>query len=111
MRAVLALGGGPHRAVRGLAVAGQGAVTGHEGVGVQPVPRGLLGRGWQPPPHHDLLQSERVQGQSQISLTNERFSRKACVILTTILIHDSVKHRYDNSIISSSAKMKNSELE
>ena len=75
MRAVLALGGGPHRAVRGLAVAGQGAVPGHEGVGVQPVPGGLLGRGRQPPPHHDLLQSEHVrQGQSQISLTNERFS-------------------------------------
>ena len=75
MRAVLALGGGPHRAVRGLAVAGQGAVPGHEGVGVQPVPGGLLGRGRQPPPHHDLLQSEHGhQGQSQISLTNERFS-------------------------------------
>ena len=66
MRAVLALGGGPHRAVRGLAVAGQGAVPGHEGVGVQPVPGGLLGRGRQPPPHHDLLQSEHGhQGQSQ----------------------------------------------
>ena len=106
MRAVVGLGGRSHGAVRGLAIAGKG--PGHEGVGVQPVPGGLLGRGRQPPPHHNLLQSERGQGQSQISLTNERFSRKACVILTTILIHDSVKHRYDNSIISSSAKMKNS---
>ena len=58
MRAVLAFGWSPHGAVRGLAVAGQGSVAGHEGVCVQPVPGGLLGRGREPPPHHDLLQSE-----------------------------------------------------
>ena len=57
MRAVLGLGGRSHRAVRGLAVAGQGPR--HKGVGVQSVPGGLLGRGRRPPPHHDLLQSER----------------------------------------------------
>ena len=53
----MAFGGSSHRAVRGLAVTGQG--PGHEGVGVQPVTGGLLGRGRQPPPHHHLLQSER----------------------------------------------------
>ena len=59
MRAVLAFCWSSHGVVRGLAVAGQGpGVAGHEGVGVQPVPRGLLGRGRQPPPHHHLLQSE-----------------------------------------------------
>ena len=54
MRAVVGLSGRSHCAVRGLAIAGQG--PGHEGVGVQPVPGGLLGRGRQPPPHHDLLE-------------------------------------------------------
>ena len=54
----MALGGRSHRAVRGLPVGGQGAGAGDEGVCVQPVPGGLLGRGRKAPPHHYLLQHD-----------------------------------------------------